>query len=272
MIDPNVRSGLAGDPAPAHKLGAADLVPKLPKAPASPLPDPLQNPLAEELRAEENPFTTSDWRMRSYAWAGYTLRFVLIFGAVFTVVQFLAAREEKRVERALQLAETWERPEYQDAQKALRDRLADLNARYASLLGSDPSAEELDVYYDRIGQEAMTAEGGAAPLAEFRERFDRIVYFLNRVSFCVEENMCSAEVSDAYFGDYAQSFWNYFGGYVQAQRRRGAPNYAKPIESFVARRQDAEPEAPETPPPPAGVAPVAQAPGAAAPQPTSGTP
>lgn len=270
MIDPKIKAGLAGDPAPMHKLDAADLVPKLPKSSQPPLPDPLQNPLAEELRAEENPFTTSDWRMRSYAWAGYTLRFVLIFGAAFTVVQFLAAREEKRVERALQLAETWERPEYQDAQKALRDRLADLNARYASLLGDSPSADELDVYYDRVGQEAMTADGGAMPLPDFQERFDRIVYFLNRVSFCVEGGMCSTEVSDAYFGDYAQSFWNYFGGYVQAQRRRGQPNYAKPIEAFVSSRQAAEPETPDMTPPPSG-APVAQAPGGAA-QPTSGTP
>jgi len=241
-------------------------------AAASELSDPSPVPTPHDIKREANPFTESDWRMRSYAWAGYTLRFVLIFGAVFTVVQFMAAREEKRVERALGLAETWERPEYQDAQKALRDRLAGLNARYASLLGENPSADELEVYYDRVGQEAMTAEGGAMPLPEFQERFDRIVYFLNRVSFCVEGNMCSPEVSDAYFGDYAQSFWSYFGGYVQAQRRRGQPSYAKPIEAFVASREAGE----ETPAPeaetPAGGAPVAQAPGGAGPQPTAKTP
>jgi hypothetical protein len=73
--------------------------------------------------------------MLSYAWSGYVLRVLLVLGTVFSVVQYLQAREEKRVERTLELVELWDRPEYQDAQRVLKRRLAELNARFSADLG-----------------------------------------------------------------------------------------------------------------------------------------
>ena len=68
----------------------------------------------------------------------------------------------------------------------------------------------------------MNADGGVMPLPEFQDQFDRLVYFLNRVSFCVEGNLCDRDIADAYFQDYANSFWRYFRGYVEKQRKGGA--------------------------------------------------
>lgn len=193
----------------------------------------------QEVKKEPNPFTDSDWRMVTYAWSGFALRILLVLGGVFSVYQYLQAREEKRVERTLQLVEVWERQDYQTAQRALRRRLAALNERHASLLGANPSRTEFDIYRDRLGIEAMQETGGDMPLADFREQFDRIVYFLNRVSFCVEEGLCSRAVADAYFLDYARSFWDYFSDFAVQQRRAGSASFARPIETYVtARRPD----------------------------------
>ena len=195
----------------------------------------------QEIKKESNPFTDRDWRMLVYAWFGLLVRIILVFGAIFTVYQFLSARDEKRVERSLELVDVWEQPDYQKAQRALKQRLTDLNAKYASLLGDSPSAADRAIYLERIGLEALSADGGTMPLPEFEEHFEKIVYFLNRISFCVEGDLCSPKVVDAYFRDFAVSFWSYFSGYIARQRKIGSPTYAQPIENYVLG--DAEPSA-----------------------------
>jgi hypothetical protein len=88
---------------------------------------------------------------------------------------------------------------------------------------------------ERIGSEAMTAGGGDKPLADFRADFDRVLYFLNRIGFCVEGKLCARSMTNDYFGDYALSFWQYFRGYVMAERKAGSTGLAVPLENFVAQ-------------------------------------
>ncbi|WP_256751624.1 hypothetical protein [Mesorhizobium sp. Mes31] len=190
-------------------------------------------PSSHEIKKESNPFTDRDWRMLVYAWSGMAVRFAVIFTLMFSIYQFLANQEQKRVEQTMSLVELWETKDYQQAQRALKDRLAALNAKYDNLLSANPSPTEEQVFRQRIGIEAMTASGGDMPLADFSDNFDRIVYFLNRLSFCVDGNLCSRKVSDAYFRDYAVSFWSYFAGYVDKQRKAGSSTFALPIETYV---------------------------------------
>jgi len=218
---------------PATKARAAR-----PAKPAKPalLPETLEafpDVSTQEIKPESNPFTSTDWRMLAYAWAGFVVRILLVLGGIFTVYQYLDARQDNRVEKSLELVNLWEQPQYQQAQAALTTRLEGLNQRYAELIGSDPTEAERRVYYRRLGQEAMTDAGGTQPLAEFRISFDRIVYFLNRLSFCVESGICSREVADAFFYDFAASFWNYFGGHVEQVRARGDRDFAAAIEAYV---------------------------------------
>ncbi|MER8714556.1 hypothetical protein [Mesorhizobium sp. M1295] len=186
-----------------------------------------------EVKKEANPFTDRDWRMLVYAWSGLLVRLAIIFTLIFSVYQFLANQEQKRVEQTMPLVELWESKDYQQAQRALKQRLATLNAKYGNLLSANPTPTEEQVYRQRIGIEAMSATGGDMPLAEFSDNFDRIVYFLNRLSFCVEGRLCSRQVADSYFRDYAASFWSYFAGYIDKERKAGSPTFALPIENYV---------------------------------------
>jgi hypothetical protein len=225
-------------------------------APPAPAPAPAKSkqlpetteaypwPSNHEIKKESNPFTDRDWRMLVYAWSGLFVRIIIVFGALFTVYQFLAAREEKRVERSLELVTLWESEAYQDAQRALRQRLSALNTRNAALFQGKLTETQRGVILGRIGEEALSEDGGTMPLADFQEEFDRIVYFLNRLSFCIEGDLCSRAVLDAYFRDYGVSFWSYFSAHIQKQRRAGLPNYAKPLETYVLSVKSVEPTPP----------------------------
>lgn len=232
----SVERGAGPTPLAAAPVAPVAAVVAAPRKPPVKLPEtgealPWQS--SHDIKKESNPFTDRDWRMLAYAWSGFLLRIVLVLGACFSVYQFLAAREEKRVERTLQLVELWEQDGYQQAQKALKTRLAALNAQYAALLGENLTQRERALIYDRIGQQALTEKGGALPVAEFQDHFDKIVYFLNRMSFCIEGDLCSRKVADAYFRDFAVSFWAYFSGYIERQRKAGSSTYALPIETYV---------------------------------------
>jgi hypothetical protein len=206
--------------------------PSKPKITTEDAPFPERSP--QDIQpASSNPFTATDWRLWSYAWAGFGLRVFLMFGAVFSVYQYLAAREEQRVQRALELVELWEQPQYQEAQRALKKRITDLQTEFSAMVATQPTDSERKVVRDQIGIRAMSASGGSMPIAEFEEKFDRIVFFLNRLSFCVEGNLCSRAVVDANFRDFAASFWQYFEGYVARERKRGSPTFAKPLETYV---------------------------------------
>lgn len=190
-----------------------------------------------EVKKESNPFTDRDWRMWIYAWSGLLVQLVIIFGGIFSVYQYIQNAKESRLKKTFELLEQWEKPDYQAAQIALRDRLAGLNARYASLLPSDPSPTEIAVYMDRIGLEAMKEDGGTMPLPEFKAHFDRIVFFLNRVATCVQGNQCAADVTNDYFRDFSVSFWNYFGKYSRQMRLAGSTTLSVPLEEFVTGKR-----------------------------------
>lgn len=226
------------DQTPVAREGPAKPVRPKPRGKVPKLAETLEGypeQSTHEIKPDANPFSASDWRLLSYAWTGFAVRVLLIVAGVFSAVQYLQSREEARISRTLQLVDIWDRAEYQEAQRAVKDRLAGLNQQYAGLLGAGASPAERRIFMESIGVAALTEEGGAMPLEEFREHFERVVYFLNRLSSCANTNLCSRDVTDEFFRAYAESFWAYFSGYAQRQRRAGSPNYAVSLETYAAR-------------------------------------
>lgn len=190
-------------------------------------------PSTQDPKDEPNPFAARDWRLFLFAWSGFTLRILLCLGAVFSAIQFLQARQEKRIERSLDLVSLWEGDAFQTAQSAIKRRLGDLNRQSAGLITPQTTPQELDIIMTSIGNQAMTAEGGEMPIGEFQDQFDRVVYFLSRVASCVEGNLCDRAVADEFFLDYARSFWRFFSGWIEKERTRGSPNLATGIETYL---------------------------------------
>jgi hypothetical protein len=61
------------------------------------------------------------------------------------------------------------------------------------------------------------------------------------MAFCVEGNLCSAGMVDGYFGDFAGSFWSYFGDFIQQERANGDPRLATPLETYIDGLRAREP-------------------------------
>ncbi len=193
----------------------------------------LPLPSTQDPKEEPNPFIASDWRLFVFAWSGFALRILLCIGAIFSAMQFMQSRHEKRVERSLDLVSLWESDNIQNANSAVKRRLGELNLQSASMITPQTTPEQLDIIMGSIGNKAMTPEGGDMPLVEFQDHFDRVVYFLSRVASCVEGNLCDREVADEFFLDYARSFWRYFSGWIEKQRRQGSPNLAVGVENYL---------------------------------------
>ena len=191
-----------------------------------------------DVTEETNPFTSKDWRMLIYAWADVLVRVFIILGGIFAIYQYSETRKEKRVQQTLQLVELWDQPDFQNAQLVVKDRLASLNNEFAGQLGQNPSQEELAVYYRQVGLQALSVAGPDMPLEEFRARYEKVLYFLNRLAFCVDGNLCEQSVADAFFYDYASSFWRYFSGYAERERQRGVVGYATAIENYVTEERN----------------------------------
>jgi hypothetical protein len=193
----------------------------------------IPTPPTQDPKDEPNPFAARDWRLFLFAWTGFALRVLLCVGAVFSAMQFLQARHEKRVERTLDLVSLWESDEFQKSQSAVKRRVGELNRQSAGLITPQTTPEQLDIIMTSIGNQAMTPEGGEMPLADFQDHFDRVVYFLSRVASCVEGNLCDRGVADEFFLDYTQSFWRFFSDWIEKERRRGSPNLAIGIEAYI---------------------------------------
>jgi hypothetical protein len=234
MTDPQPKPGDAAQPLPAETAPAASGTPKKKKFPETTEGLPWFS--NHEIKKEPNAFTDADWYNLSYAWAGMAVRLVIVFGSIFSVYQFMAARSEKKIERTLGLVERWETRDNQDAVTLINKRLAQVNEENKEFLPKNPSAEELTDYYARVGVVAMTPVPGDSLSTAMPDSFEKVVYFLNRVAFCVQGNLCDDEVADAYFEEYARSFWTYFSGYIDERRKSGSPAYAEPIENYVTSR------------------------------------
>ena len=218
-------------------------VPLTGPAAAVAIAEPFPVPSPQDVKKEANPFTDKDWRMWLYAWSGFALRLMLVFGAAFSVYQYSVSRQEKRIERTMELVALWEQADYQDAQKALNERLVALGQKYAPLITPKMTDQQKAVIFRKIGNEVLTEAAG--PVADFEPKFEKVVYFLNRVGACVLSGLCERSIANDYFTDYATSFWSYFADYISRQRTAGSANYAQPLESFLnaekAKRESAWP-------------------------------
>ncbi len=209
--------------------------PALPSPPAkkkTQLPETTEGlpwPSNHEIKKESNPFTDRDWRMWLYAWSGLLVRFTIVLGAVFTIYQFLAAREQTRVQRSLELVELWEKPEYQECAEGA-EAAAVRAEREICRACSAPIRR-------RNGTRGL--HGSHRPRGDDREAAARCRCRSSRSSStgsstsstgcrsASREDICSREVADAYFRDYAASFWQYFAGYI-AQAAQGKAGSTRP--------------------------------------------
>ncbi|GAB5461023.1 DUF4760 domain-containing protein [Hoeflea alexandrii] len=161
------------------------------------------------------------WRWEAFSYFITTLG---ALGIVLGVYQYVQQLEANRARETLAMIEIWETRGYREDFDALsRDMVA---------------------YWDNVPKQdielAKANQRAAANLrkAFFREmidksaanmkRFDRVVYFFNRLGLCIEAQLCSPYTARVFFEDTITAFLSNFEPRI-AEKRKTLPGYANGV-------------------------------------------
>lgn len=159
-----------------------------------------------------------------------------IFATLFAIFQYLAAREDRRVERSLGYVSR-----FSDHGSAIGMARLQVSAalwanetqllRLKDVLQRLPEDEGIALRA-RFIEKLMQGGGDAAPI---RVALDPIVSFFDELQVCIDTNLCDGQAADAFFQDYVITFWDNFGAAI-LDRRDLNPRYGWGIQAFFTRR------------------------------------
>lgn len=161
------------------------------------------------------------WRWEALSYIVATLG---ALGVVFGVYQYYQQLEANRARETLAMIELWETRGYRDAFVTLRRDMLDYWATVPpadiEFAKSSPiAAENLRNALFRAVIDTSEEKAG---------RFERIVYFYNRLGLCVQAKLCSASTARIFFDDPLRSFLSNFEARIDAERET-LPGYASGI-------------------------------------------
>lgn len=149
---------------------------------------------------------------------------VLVCGMVVTYWQYQAFLDNGKVEKSFDIVEEWETRNYQQ----------DLITFSASIRFLEEEAlKELGTEADIRGGPVLTyiQRKLTAPDTEMKETIGRLYYFFDKLSLCVEQDLCDRDLLIDYFGSAARSFWIYTLAY-QSEIQTRSPDFGKLTQRF----------------------------------------
>ncbi|MEM6387258.1 MAG: hypothetical protein AAF718_13590 [Pseudomonadota bacterium] len=149
---------------------------------------------------------------------------VLMCGMVVTYLQYQAFLESGRVEQSYKLVEEWETRGYDQDLQAFSARVVALEME-----GRDVFGAEIDMQKEPGLN--FVVNGLGDPDAETAAAIDRLYYFFDKMSLCVEQDLCDRALLVEYFGTAVNSFWGYTVSYRSDKRDR-SPSFGSFTERF----------------------------------------
>lgn len=143
---------------------------------------------------------------------------VLVCGMFVTYLQYQSFLASNRSEKSFQMVEEWELRGYKDDFDAYAMAILKLEAE-AIGAGGPPLP-----YIQR----KMTAPG-----PELSEHVAQLYYFFDKMSLCIERDLCDGDLLRDYFGRSVAGFWEHTIGYLDGRRKRSA-DFGQFTQAFVA--------------------------------------
>lgn len=155
------------------------------------------------------------WASQASLWSSLIVKIILIAGALFSVWQYLEAKNEQRIARTFDLVTLWESDRLQAAYRQL---YADIEIYRQNnqnplqqLAISEPDLNPEALVGQAIWDQAYENGSGAVP----RENILTLQYFLSRAVTCSQENLCDKHLISVFFDDFALDFWQYFSDQLE---------------------------------------------------------
>lgn len=158
---------------------------------------------------------------------------------VLAAIQFYQGRVDDRRARSVELINRWQSSEESVAfarlSTALQMRLASLETIEGQVT---PGA--MRAIKHRIGDALVLEWSTSQGPPGWEEDLDSLFTFYSEVHFCIRAELCDAPLLEAYFGNDAVDFWEYFQPYAELRRNSYYPNYGRALDDFVAAIEERE--------------------------------
>lgn len=153
-------------------------------------------------------------------------------GVILTFAQYRAYLHDQKVEFSYQHVQEWEDKGYK---AAYEDMISLVRTSEELALKQMPEelAEEMSVLELRQAQ-VNSAMQALADEPEIRPQLHQLVYFFDKMSVCVERDLCDPELLREFFRDQVLSFTGYARTYV-AIERDSFQSYASLTEAYATQ-------------------------------------
>ena len=132
---------------------------------------------------------------------------------VWAVVEYIAQREAERAGHTIDYIDMWENKGYQQQYYLLSDE-------WSGFLKRIPESDRL-AFKENIGDRIIYKRNILNRFYREIELIDAnvnavkdLVYFFNRMSLCIEADVCSGKVAKTFFGEIVESTFDVFGEYI----------------------------------------------------------
>lgn len=161
------------------------------------------------------------WRWQALS---YMIAALGALGVVFGVYQYFQQLEANRARETLSMIEMWETRDYRENFAELRQDMLEYWAAVPpgdiefARTNPNAAANLRDAFFRSVIDEN----------SEKSKRFERIVYFYNRLGLCIKASLCSAATARIFFADPLNSFLSNFEPRLEAERKV-LPGYANGV-------------------------------------------
>ena len=138
-----------------------------------------------------------------------------LLGAGWAVFEYRARVESERASRTISYIDLWESGGYQGDLKLLQQAWSEFLSRIPDNQREDAASNPALMnnlkqrYYSFLDERTID-----------QSAVERVTYFFNRLSICVEANVCSEKVARAFFAELFDSFAGVFDFHIESNRGR----------------------------------------------------
>lgn len=176
--------------------------------------------------------STSQWTSRLLEWIDLATKIGAVFAVLFAIHQYLAARQDARVERTLDYVQSFnDRSQVGAARRRISEdlwRSSDQLMELGRLMEELPTPQASDLRNRFVWK----LVDGTAERPGFRSEVHDVLSFFDDLAICVATELCDRESAISFFGDYVKDFWANFESFI-IEHRVLAQDYGEGIESMV---------------------------------------
>jgi len=168
----------------------------------------------------------SNFKNALFDWTEFGLKVIVIIGGIVTFFQYFEAKEKDKVKQTMEHVQVFSSSSLLESRLTLNEIWLPYQTIFYQISQQTVASEE----------DKMKIRGKIVlPVIEQNNVFKELILlvdFFTNVQICVQHEICDRQVAEAFFGDYARSFYRLHQPWIRVQRQ-AIPSFACHLEAFV---------------------------------------